>query len=169
MAGGVRLPCRPPRRPTDRGHESLHSNRHVPDAPDARPRRPPVCSGSPPAWPHRPGRRISRAVRLRIPGAAPLRRVMIVDAPGGANGGKDMLMNGPESFDRDAAQRAQQRLERRSKRRLVKHLLERNAQWRRFVARAMAAGLAATVAGHLVFGEVAVAAPAAAPATGARA
>ncbi|MGI4721093.1 MAG: hypothetical protein ACRYGO_00935 [Janthinobacterium lividum] len=70
-----------------------------------------------------------------------------------------MLMNEPESFDRDAAQRAQQRLERRSKRRLVKHLVERNAQWRRFVARAMAAGLAATVAGHLVFGEVAVAAP----------
>jgi hypothetical protein len=62
-----------------------------------------------------------------------------------------------EAFERDAAVRAQQRLERRSRRRLAKHLVARNAQWRRFVARAMAAGMAAVLAGHMMVSEAAAA------------
>lgn len=62
-----------------------------------------------------------------------------------------------EAFDRDAAMRAQQRLERRSRRRLAKHLVARNAQWRRFVARAMAAGMAAVLAGQMMVSEAAAA------------
>jgi hypothetical protein len=53
--------------------------------------------------------------------------------------------------------RAQQRLERRSRRRLAKHLVARNAQWRRFVARAMAAGMAAVLAGQMMVSEAAAA------------
>jgi len=71
-----------------------------------------------------------------------------------------MTRNRLEAFDRDAAVRAQQRLERRSRRRLVKQVVARNAQWRRLVARAMAAGLAAVVATHLMVSEAAAQAPA---------
>ncbi|MCC2973706.1 hypothetical protein [Massilia sp. IC2-476] len=66
-----------------------------------------------------------------------------------------MKRNRIELMETDAALQVRRRMAARGKRRLVKRILERNAQWRRVVAGAMAAGTAALLASLAVLGEAA--------------